>query len=75
MTMPLHSRILTAQAQPPDDWPYLWAMVDPSAPPVIRRFFIVGTGQPIDPKQALKYVGTVQREQGREVLHIFELVA
>lgn len=67
--MPEGARVLCVQVQ--HDHPQIWAMVDPDAPMVTRRFRVVGTGHgieaPIGP-----YVGTFQLYGGSFVGHLFE---
>ena len=48
----------------------LWAIVDPSAEPEPRMFFVVGTGHPI-PGEAGRHVGTVPTHGGKYVWHVF----
>lgn len=51
---------------------FIWAMVQPDAPIENRTLEIAGTGTPIDPGVARKFIGTVQ--QGSFVWHAFERV-
>lgn len=71
--MPLGASILCAQEQ------YgvvcLWAIVDdfPTHPKEQRTIFLRGTGHPmIVPETQLRYIGTVQKNGGSLVLHVFE---
>lgn len=67
--MPEGAHILTVQEQ------YgaitLWAVVDPDAPTVRRRFVIVGTGEAM-PDGTAWYIATVQLDGGSLVCHVFE---
>ena len=67
--MPIGAEILTVQEQ------YgrccLWALVDPSANKVKRKFLVYGTGHPITEENG-KYIGTFQLHNGRLVFHVFE---
>ncbi len=70
--IPSGSRILTVQFQEPHGYPYLWALVNPSAPPEMRHFMLVGTGDPIETSDDLLYIGTFQLRGGTLVYHLFE---
>lgn len=49
----------------------LWVVLDPTAPPIVRRTFLTfGTGH-IMPDNPLIHLGTVQMRNG-EVYHVFE---
>lgn len=50
--------------------PYLWALVDPEAPQVTRKFKIVGTGFPMD--EAGKFLGTFFLGHLPFVFHVFD---
>jgi hypothetical protein len=65
--MPYGANVLCIQTQ--NGVPCVWAEVDSTEPTEIRRFVIVGTGQPI-PDDADRYVGTWQ--SGPFVFHLFE---
>ena len=70
--MPAGAKVLTAQSQ--NDKAYMWALVDTTAPLVIRRFRIFGTGFDIEhtPKD-LGYIGTFQVCNGTFIWHVFEI--
>jgi len=51
--------------------PCLWALVDPAAPLVRRRFRLAGTGHPPGPEVG-NYVGSFQLSGGHLVFHLFE---
>lgn len=57
ISTPFSAEFLTAQMQ--DDCITVWANVNTTAPRQIRRFHIVGTGNPM-PAESVRYVGTVQ---------------
>lgn len=69
--MPLGAQVLTVQAQ--RDEINVWALVDPEAPRVWRRFRLIGTGHIIQ-DGALQYIGTFQLDCGALVFHLFEEV-
>ena len=73
--MPLGAELLTVQMQGPHgDTPCVWAIVDPAAPMVVRRFAWRGTGHDLGIACSLgNYVGTVQAHGGRLVFHLFDL--
>jgi len=53
----------------------LWALVDPEAEPVARRFIVRGTGHPIENDDAdLSHVGTFLLQDGALVFHLFEVI-
>ena len=49
----------------------VWALVEPSAPKVERRFVVVGTGHPVPPHRG-RFLGTVLLAGGSLVFHIWE---
>lgn len=67
--MPLGADILCVQTQYGE--PNIWALVDPGAVSVKRKFVWHGTGHSID-GSSLKYIGTVQLNNGNLVFHLFE---
>lgn len=71
ITMPEDSTILTIQAQ--RGTPCIWVLVDPTAKKVTRHFRLAGTGHPIEPQHAGKYIGTFQIHNGSLVFHLFEI--
>jgi hypothetical protein len=62
------SRVLTVQVQ--NGQPYIWAMVDPTQPPVDFPFVVVGTGHETD-IETEKYIGTIQLSDMNLVFHYF----
>jgi hypothetical protein len=67
--MSIAARVLCVQVQ--QDFPMLWALVDPDQPTEERRFRVIGTGHRIDDSLGA-YVGTFQLANGRLVFHVFE---
>jgi hypothetical protein len=72
IAMPSGAQVLTVQVQA--GIPQIWAVVDPKAPIVERRFQVVGTGHPFEMKPSHKYLGTFQMHQGLFVYHLFEVI-
>jgi hypothetical protein len=81
MSLPRDARVLAVQAQPIADdvfghtsRPRVWALVDPDAPSVWRRFRLLVTGKQIEDGEmaGLDYVGTFQLGNGAFVGHLFE---
>lgn len=66
--MPKGARVLCVQVQ--NGYPCVWALVNPDAEKVTRRLRTFGTGHDVD--TAGTYVGTIQLDGGRIVLHIFD---
>jgi hypothetical protein len=66
--LPKGARILTAQRQ--DEELTLWALVNPTAPPEVRRIQVVGTGWDLD-SSSWVWIATVQAESF--VWHVFEV--
>lgn len=66
--MPQGAKILAVQSQ--QGVPTIWALVDVGQPTEKRTFLVVGTGHTIDGLG--EYVGTVQLNEGRFVVHVFE---
>jgi hypothetical protein len=54
----------------------IWALVDTERPTVDRKFWMFGTGHPIDERDveldALYFIDTVQLLGGTLVFHVFE---
>ena len=67
--MPEGAVVLTVAVQ--FGLPCLWALVDPEAPKVRRRFRLAGTGHPLGPEVGA-YVGSFQLSRGHLVFHLFE---
>lgn len=68
--MPTGCAVLSVQAQ--RNVPCIWAMVDPNAPKIRRRFRTYGTGHPMEDAGAFPhYVGTYQLQNGSLVYHVF----
>ena len=69
VVMPAGARMLHVGEQYGDL--YVWAMVRPDATPVSHKFFVLGTGQPIDHLEFdSKFLGSVQMSTG-VVWHVF----
>lgn len=51
----------------------LWAKVDDEQPEEARRFYVTGTGWPLNAALTGKYIGTVQIHNSTTVLHAFEI--
>lgn len=51
---------------------FMWALVDPDAPPTTRPFFLVGTGHALPNFANLRHLGTFQLQAGALVFHLFE---
>lgn len=70
--MPSNSRILSIQGQ--HGTLTMWALVDVNSEPVVREFFVFGTGHPVPAEMVdrLAFVGTVQMNDGLLVWHVFE---
>jgi len=71
IAMPLGAMILDVQVQ--DGEPQIWALVDPLAKPVKRRFKSYGTGHTVN-GLSVCYVGTFQLNGGSLVFHVFEML-
>ena len=69
--MPIGSTILSAENQ--DRCLCVWAMADPDAPPVTRRFLVIGTGHRFESGVigGFQFVGTVLFDDGEFVWHVF----
>ncbi len=68
--MPKGAVILSVGQQ--NDRPFVWALVDPAAPPSGRQIVIVLTGweTAADPG---RFLGTIHLHQGRTVAHVFDM--
>ncbi len=68
--MPDCALVLSAQLQ--KGIPCIWALVDTEKPMEKRTFEMFGTGQPIDPKPDMVFIGTFQ--DGPLVWHVAEIL-
>lgn len=74
ISVPARAEILSVQVQ--HDGLQLWALVDPGAAFEVRVFEIFGTGHAVPPGPGkLKFIATVQTDNGRFVWHVFERVS
>lgn len=73
LDLPEGARILIVDVQ--SNIPWLWALVDPSAPSEKRLFRFAGTGHPIeeDPDK-LRFISTFKVDEGALIFHIFEVM-
>ena len=67
--MPTGAIILCLQTQ--HEIPCIWALVDPDAPKMSRRFITHGTGHPMT-ETTTCYLGSYQLQMGAFVFHVFE---
>ncbi len=71
LTMPQGSVIISAQNQ--HDAPTLWAAVDTTQPPVIRRIATYVTGGDMElGTNDEDFLGTIQFNGGSFILHVFD---
>lgn len=68
--IPRGAEVLCVQMQ--HDIPTLWVRVFPGKKEEERKFQIVGTGHKVDKYN--KYIGTVQKDGGVFMWHIFEVI-
>lgn len=68
--MPKGAKALSVQTQHGE--PFLWAMVDPSAVLVFRKFVFVGTGQDL-PSNVGEFIDTLQMAGGGLIFHVFNV--
>ena len=72
LRMPSVGNVLSVQVQ--GGQPCIWAMVDDSAPRVLKQFAVKGTGHPCDDLPPLaRHHGTFQLHGGALVFHLFEI--
>ena len=71
--LPINAQILTVQTQYNE--PQLWALIDPEAAVISRKFLCLGTGTKTERLNCdHKYIGTFQLYGGDIVIHLFELL-
>lgn len=70
VTMPEGARILSVGVQDGNAM-MVWALVDPAAKMVVRRFAIYPTGLAEVSEHHGNFVGTVMLSEGRLVFHVF----
>ena len=71
VAMPEGAKVLTVAAV--GEAPFVWVLVDVSAPTVERRFAVRGTGHPLG--DVGDYLGTFMLASGGLVFHVFEAAA
>lgn len=71
ISMPEGATILCVETQ--GEQPCMWALVDPDAPELNRKFRVFGTGHPVYDAEMLKFIATYQLQGGALVFHIFEV--
>lgn len=73
--MPIGAELLSVAMQ--NDLLCLWAQVDPTAKPYMRRIEIKGTGHEFDASEGIvrKFIGTVLWAEEHLVFHVFERLA
>lgn len=72
--MPKGAQLLSCQVKANDESLHLWALVDTEQPLESRTFVVVCTGAVLHDQDypAMRYVATVQYDDGDFVLHVFE---
>ena len=70
LLLPEFAEVLSAQIQRHEC--QIWALVNPDAMLVMRKFFVFVTGAEVKNHERLRFLGTVQVHGGPIVLHIFE---
>lgn len=69
LEMPAGAKVLSIAEQ--HERVCIWALVDPSAPIVLRRLVIHGTGHQADDIVGMQFVGTFISHGGTLVFHAF----
>lgn len=69
VTMPVGYKILKVDVQ--FDEIVMWVLVDPEITMVKSYIRMVGTGHEIEKVESLNYIGSVQRQGGALILHVF----
>lgn len=72
LEMPEGAEVINVDVQ--DATPCLWAIVNPEAAAVSRKFYIRGTGHPLGDAAGKKHLGTFQLHQFAPplVFHVFD---
>jgi len=70
LQLPIRSEILTVQIQ--NGRPQLWALVNPKLPTEEKQIYIYGTGHKLSNSNNLKYISTIQIDNGLLMFHVFE---
>ena len=70
--MPEGAQILYTKAKSSDM--YIWALVNPNNPKTKVKLMIVETGEAFDESKKLEYIGTVSKNSGYRVHHIFKVI-
>lgn len=72
--LPKGAQVLTMQADSFDNL-RVWALVDPTAETVDRKFLLLATGEPNEDDGYFEYVATAQLQSGGLVFHLFALTS
>lgn len=72
LDLPAGAEVIHVDQQ--DEQTMLWALVDPDAPKVFRRFRLAETGHPLGDDDVLHHVGSYMLMNGALVFHLFEAV-
>lgn len=71
INMPINSKILHVTEQ--RGIPTMWALVNPRAEKIKRKFRIAGTGHQIKTEDTANFIGTIMLDGGSLMFHIFEI--
>ena len=71
VTMPEGARLLSIGVQHNNDYPCMWALVEPDRPVVEFGVCILGTGHNVDLSSGWEFVGMFQLRGGLFVGHVF----
>jgi hypothetical protein len=71
ISMPEGAEILSVQTQ--YEQPCMWALVDPEAKKVTRKFETFGAGDPVNDPETKNFIATYQQKGGAMIFHIFEV--
>jgi hypothetical protein len=69
--MPVGAQVLSVAAARHGPGIDIWALVDPAAPKEVRKFRIIGTGNPTSGGLG-RFIGTVSTYEGALIWHVFE---
>lgn len=73
VAVPKGAMFLTAQIL--KGTPVMWALVQAGGPLVLehRRFVLFETGVPLDYPGVLRFIATLQFDEGKYIVHLFEI--
>lgn len=72
LDMPRGASVISFQAQGSNL--FVWALVEPHAPPVPMYFALLTTGEEFETKEPMRHIGSAQLSHGELVFHLYQIL-